>query len=338
MEGTSNKHSFILLILVLQVLLSPRVHCQLRYDFYHATCPTLPLIVRSTLLSAMALDPRIAASILRLHFHDCFANGCDGSVLLDDTSTFTGEKNALPNRNSIRGFELIDRIKYAIECVCPSTVSCADILALAAREAVNLVRNPSTSSFRLYWGAPALLGRRDGTTASLSEANQLPSPFDSLENITNKFISKGLEIKDVVVLSGAHTIGFAQCFTFKQRLFNYKGTGKSDPSLDDSLLQYLRELCPNNDSDTHLAPLDTMTPHFFDNMYYRNLVKNLGLLQTDQALMHDKTTASLVIKYSDWPGQLHFYHDFDASLGKMSLIGVLTGQQGEIRKNCRVVN
>lgn len=46
------------------------------------------------------------------------------------------------------------------------------------------------------------LGRRDGTTASESEANNLPSPFEPIENITAKFISKGLEKKDVAVLSG----------------------------------------------------------------------------------------------------------------------------------------
>lgn len=62
-------------------------------------------------------------------------------MLLDDTSSFKGEKNAPPNRNSLRGFEIIDTIKSEVECECPSTVSCADILALVAREAVNLVRN-----------------------------------------------------------------------------------------------------------------------------------------------------------------------------------------------------
>lgn len=67
--------------------------------------------------------------------------GCDASVLLDDTSTFTGEKTAFPNINSLRGFELIDTIKSALEKACPSTVSCADIVTLAAREAVYIVRN-----------------------------------------------------------------------------------------------------------------------------------------------------------------------------------------------------
>ncbi|XP_020221453.1 peroxidase 10 [Cajanus cajan] len=329
MECISNKHSSVPFILL--ILLCPLVRCQLSYDFYLATCPTLTHVVRSTLVLAMFQEPRIAASLLRLHFHDCFANGCDGSVLLDDTGNFTGEKTAVPNRNSIRGFEVIDVIKYKIERECPSTVSCADILALVAREAVNLSIGP-------YW-QPALLGRRDGTTASFNEASELPSPFDTLQNNTNKFISKGLDIKDLVVLSGAHTIGFAHCSTFKQRLFNFSGTGKPDPSLDPSLLQNLQRLCPDNSSDSNLAPLDAITTNLFDNTYYKNIVNKLGLLHTDEALMSHNITASLVIKYSKRPsGELCFYKDFDASLEKMSLIGVLTGQFGEIRKNCRVVN
>ena len=60
-------------------------------------------------------------------------------MLLDDTEDFRGEKNAFPNRNSVRGFEVIDNIKADVERFCPSTVSCVDILTLAAREAVVLV-------------------------------------------------------------------------------------------------------------------------------------------------------------------------------------------------------
>lgn len=143
-----------------------------------------------------------------------------------------------------------------------------------------------------------------------------------------------------VINAGAHTIGYARCFTLKQRLFNCKGTGKPDPSLDASLLQHLQKLCPdNNSSNPNLAPLDPVTTYTFDNMYYKNLVKNLGLLPTDEALMSDSTTASLVNKYSQWPsGMVYFYKDFDVSLEKMGLIGVLTGPQGDIRKNCRVIN
>lgn len=72
-------------------------------------------------------------------------------MLLDDSSTIKGEKNAFPNKNSARGFEVIDAIKANVEKACPSTVSCADILTLAAREAVYLVRITSSSKFYLHY-------------------------------------------------------------------------------------------------------------------------------------------------------------------------------------------
>lgn len=62
--------------------------------------------------------------------------GCDGSVLLDDSSTLAGEKTAIPNNNSVRGFEVIDSIKSQVENACSGVVSCADILAIVARDSV----------------------------------------------------------------------------------------------------------------------------------------------------------------------------------------------------------
>lgn len=109
-------------------------NAQLSPNYYASTCPSLQRIVRNVMISNIRSDRRLGASILRMHFHDCFVNGCDGSVLLDDTSSFTGEKNAFPNRNSLRRFDVIDTIKTRVEAACPATVSCADILALASRD------------------------------------------------------------------------------------------------------------------------------------------------------------------------------------------------------------
>ncbi|RVW57173.1 Peroxidase 10 [Vitis vinifera] len=276
---------------------------QLDYNFYDHSCPNLTGIVRNGVASAVAKETRMAASLCAY----TSMIGCDASILLDESSAFKGEKNALPNRNSVRGFEVIDAIKADVERACPSTVSCADILTLAVREAIYLVGGP-------FW--LVAMGRRDGLTANETAANeQLPSPIEPLENITAKFTSKGLTLKDVVVLSGAHTIGFAQCFTFKSRLFNFDNTGNPDPTLDASLLQSLQQICPNQaDSNTNLAPLDS----------------------SDQALMGDNRTAPMVMLYNRLP--YLFASAFKTSMVKMSYIGVLTGHDGEIRKNCRVVN
>ncbi|CAI9294639.1 unnamed protein product [Lactuca saligna] len=319
------KNTIIVLLVSLSSLLA---NGQLDYNYY-SSCPNLPMIVRYGVWAAMKNDTRIAASLLRLHFHDCFVNGCDGSVLLDDTKTLKGEKKAGPNRNSVRGFDVIDNIKADVERACPSTVSCVDILTLAARESVFLSGGPN-------W--PVALGRRDGLTANLKAANEnLPTPFEPLANITAKFAAVGLDLRDVVALSGAHTIGLAQCFTFKNRLFNFKGTGQPDPNLDSSLASSLKTSCPNVDkSNTNLNSLDMLTTYQFDNAYYKNLVNNGGLLESDQALMGDPQSAAIVNDYSMYP--YLFYNDFSASMVKLGNIGVIMGQNGQIRRKCSQVN
>ncbi|KAE9462298.1 hypothetical protein C3L33_05791, partial [Rhododendron williamsianum] len=93
---------------------------QLSSDFYSTTCPNLLQIVRKEVQNAIKTETRMAASLLRLHFHDCFVNGCEGSILLDGSD---GEKFAAPNLNSARGFEVVDAIKTAVESACSGVVS-----------------------------------------------------------------------------------------------------------------------------------------------------------------------------------------------------------------------
>jgi peroxidase len=120
----------------------------LSLQYYAKTCPNVEHVVRTEMECAVRADTRNAALMLRLHFHDCFVEGCDGSVLLDDTATMVGEKQADQNVNSLKGFELVDKVKEKLEAECPGAVSCADLLAIAARDAVVLVsrRNRGPSS------------------------------------------------------------------------------------------------------------------------------------------------------------------------------------------------
>ncbi|GJN27677.1 hypothetical protein PR202_gb15719 [Eleusine coracana subsp. coracana] len=270
----------------------------------------------------------MGASLLRLHFHDCFVNGCDGSILLDGES---GEKFALPNRNSARGYEVIDAIKTDLESVCPEVVSCADIVALAASYGV------------LFSGGPyycTLLGRRDGLVANQSGANNgLPSPFESIDKITQKFNAVGLNTTDVVVLSGAHTIGRARCALFSSRLSNFSATNSVDPTLDATLAVSLQTLCAGGDGNQTTA-LDASSADVFDNHYYQNLLVERGLLSSDQGLFSSPdgiaSTKELVQTYSS--NRERFFCDFVKSMIKMGNISPLTGSAGQIRKNCRVAN
>lgn len=141
----------------------------------------------------------------------------------------------------------------------------------------------------------------------------------------------------MVLGAGAHTIGFAQCFTFKNRLFNFKGSGKPDPSLDSTAVSKLQAACPNSDnSNAKLVPLDAQTLTRFDNLYYTNILNNNALLQSDQALLTHPETAAMVRTYSADP--FLFSKDFAASMLKLGNIGVLTGQNGQVRNKCGLVN
>ncbi|BAT89977.1 Peroxidase 52 [Vigna angularis] len=313
-------NSFFVIVSILS-LLAFSSNAQLSPSFYARTCPNLQTIVRSTMRQAIAREARLGASILRLFFHDCFVQGCDASILLDDTATFTGEKNAFPNRNSARGFEVIDTIKTNVEAACNATVSCADILALATRDGVVLLGGPS-------WTVP--LGRRDARTASQSAANsQIPGPSSDLSTLITMFANKGLTARDLTVLSGGHTIGQAQCQFFRNRIYN-------ETNIDPNFATTRRATCPVSGGNTNLAPLDTVTPTRFDNNYYTNLVKQRGLLHSDQVLFNGGSQDALVRTYSG--NSVAFFRDFAAAMVKMGNISPLTGTNGEIRRNCRVLN
>nr|POE55868.1 peroxidase n [Quercus suber] len=179
---------------------------------------------------------------------------------------------ALPNAaiaTAVRGFNVVDNIKSSVESACPGVVSCANMVAIAARDSVLLSGGPT-------WKVP--LGRRDALVANQTGANAgLPSPFDSQGNIALKFANVGLNLTDVVSLSG-HTIGLSRCLLFSNRLFNFARTGNPDSTLDTNMLSDLQNICPVNGDANKATFLDRNSNDLFDNHYFQNLLNGKGLL------------------------------------------------------------
>ncbi|KAL7216216.1 hypothetical protein ACSBR1_028210 [Camellia fascicularis] len=298
----------------------------LKLGFYHKTCPSIEAIVKETTARFISHAPTLAAPLIRMHFHDCFVRGCDGSVLLNSTKNNQAEKDAIPNQ-SLRGFQVIDAVKSALEKKCPGVVSCADVLALVARDAISLIKGP-------FWPVPT--GRRDGTISLASEVlANLPFPTFNITQLKSSFASKGLNIKDLVVLSGGHTIGISHCPSLTNRLYNFTGKGDTDPTLDPKYIVHLKKKCKPGDTTT-AVPMDP-TPKKFDIDYYTNVEKHRGLFQSDAALLTDSTT-SAYIQLQKTPKGSTFLKDFANSMVKMGQIGALTGNSGEIRKICSRIN
>ncbi|KAL5573278.1 hypothetical protein UlMin_022875 [Ulmus minor] len=317
---------FLQLLLVLLVLDCANASA-LKLGFYSKTCPRAEAVVTKTTSYFVSRSPSLAAALLRMHFHDCFVRGCDASVLLNSTINNQAEKSSIPNL-SLRGFDVIDAAKAAVENICPGVVSCADILTLVARDAVSMINGP-------YWEVPT--GRRDGRVSiALESLTNLPPPFANITQLKANFASKGLNVKDLVVLSGGHTIGISHCSTISTRLYNFTGKGDTDPSLDRNYAANLKQKCKPGDTKTILE-MDPGSVKSFDEDYYTVVAKRRGLFQSDAALLNDGETKAYVQLQSTTHGAT-FAQDFAASMVKMGRIGVLTGKAGEIRKYCALVN
>jgi peroxidase len=66
--------AFLGLAVVILSVIAGAANAQLSPNFYSTSCPGLAGIVRSGMASAVQTEKRMAASIVRLFFHDCFVN------------------------------------------------------------------------------------------------------------------------------------------------------------------------------------------------------------------------------------------------------------------------
>ncbi|KAL0920732.1 hypothetical protein M5K25_009895 [Dendrobium thyrsiflorum] len=307
--------------LLLTTIFCIRSSNALDINYYNSSCPNVESLVTVAVKKAIANDGTVPAALLRMHFHDCFIRGCDGSVLLNSTQKNSAEKDGPPNI-SLHAFYVIDRAKKAVESSCPGVVSCADILALAARDAVALSGGPN-------WKVP--VGRKDGRISRASDTRQLPPPTSNFSQLSLSFAQRGLSIADLVALSGGHTLGFAHCSSFQNRIHNFNQSVDVDPSLSSSFAVGLRKICPaHNKVQNAGAGLDS-TATVFDNAYFKLLLQGKSLFSSDQALLTNPSTKQLITQFAS--SQAKFNAEFVKSMVKM---GNLKGGK-EVRLDCRFV-
>ncbi|KAK8672773.1 hypothetical protein V6N13_111134 [Hibiscus sabdariffa] len=289
----------------------------LRMDYYLMSCPFAEQIVKNTVNNALQNDPSLAAALVRMHFHDCFIEGCDGSVLIDSTKDNTAEKDS-PGNLSLRGYKVIDDAKEQLEEQCPGIVSCADIVAMAARDAVFWAGGP-------VYDIPK--GRKDGRRSKIEDTINLPFPTFNISELISAFGKRGFTAQEMVALSGAHTLGVARCSTFKGRL------SSADPTLDSSFAETLSKTCSGGDNAEQ--PFDA-TPRSFDNFYFNALMRKSGVLFSDQTLYTTPRTRGIVNGYA--MNQAMFFFDFQQAMVKMGTLDVKEGSNGEVRQDCRKIN
>ncbi|GJM85084.1 hypothetical protein PR202_ga01505 [Eleusine coracana subsp. coracana] len=305
--------------------------------------------VRKEVKNAIEKNPGIGAALVRLVFHDCWVNGCDGSVLLDKTPTdgLNTEKKAV-NNIGLDGFGVIDDIKDKVK---NDNVSCADIIVLAGRDAASIL-----SGGKITY--PITRGRLDGVGSSAAEADRaLPTSDFDFDQLKTNFDSgfRKFTVEELVVLSGAHSIGVAHLSSYADRLTaatpdfqidsSYRAAlnATTPPAL---LKQGQDPTVPNNVRDEtqafqQKAEYDPVamgvnpTKGVLDNSYYHNTLENKVLFKSDWVLRTDGEAAGKLVEYRDKPEEWN--KDFAAAMAKLSSLPA-QGKNLEVRKNCRVIN
>ncbi|XP_052163363.1 peroxidase 2-like [Oryza glaberrima] len=316
---------------------------ELKVGYYDNKCSGVEDIVRSHVIKAIIQDRGIGGSLIRLIFHDCFVRGCDGSVLLNASDENPRPETAAPVSIGLEGFDILEEIKADLERRCPGVVSCADILIFAARDASSILSNG-----RVRFDVPA--GRLDGVVSSADEAQaELPDPTFTIRQLIDNFARKNFTVEELVVLSGAHSVGDGHCSSFTARLaappdqitpsyrnlLNYRCSrgGGADPAV------------VNNARDEDLATVARFMPAFvgklrpvsaLDNTYYRNNLDKVVNFNSDWQLLTQDEARGHVREYAD--NAALWDHDFAASLLKLSKLPMPVGSKGEIRNKCGAIN
>ncbi|KAF7149131.1 hypothetical protein RHSIM_Rhsim03G0051700 [Rhododendron simsii] len=255
--------------------------------------PCLAEIIRATVEAHFNKDPTLSAGLLRLHFHDCFVQGCDSSILITGAS---GESNAFPNLG-LRGFEVVDDAKTQLEALCPGAVSCADVLALAAHDAVRVMDQVGQCQ------------QEEETAGSLPK------------------------LKPKIYLLLQIPLQFRSSY----RPYNFTTSGNADPTINQAFLPQLQAICPKDGDGSKRLALDKDSQFKLDASFFINVRDGNGILESDQRLLGEAATGRIFQNYAGTIRGLlglRFDLEFPKAMIKMSGIEVKIGAQGEIRKMC----
>ncbi|XP_070667280.1 peroxidase 29 isoform X2 [Malus domestica] len=212
---------------------------------------------------------------------------------------------------------------------CQVQVSCADILVLAAREAVVVSGGPQIK---------VALGRRDSPFApSYKHADSLlPSATTGVDGMLQLFANKEMTVEESVAIMGAHTLGVTHCLNILNRL-NQADEGGQVQGMAPGFESFLRLNCPQGSLASNASfVLNDPTTLTFDNHYYKNVIRGHGVLRVDTEMIMDPRTAMAVKRFA--ANQDDFFQAFSSAFVKLSNSGVLTGNQGVVRKNCNALD
>ncbi|GJN32100.1 hypothetical protein PR202_gb20574 [Eleusine coracana subsp. coracana] len=334
-----------LVVVQAAVLLSAASSAQaseLKVGYYGKKCRGVENVIKWHVIKALRAHRRTGAALVRLLFHDCFVRGCDGSVLLDKSYDNPHPEKEAPVNIGLAAFDLLEEIKAAVEDRCPGVVSCSDILIYAARDAASILSNGN-----VHFDVPA--GRLDGYVSKAEEAQaELPDSVDDVKKLIETFAKKNFTVEELVILTGAHSIGQGHCSSFKGRLsepssqitpayrdlLNYKCSQGYNPAVDnnvrDEYYDTVYKYMPGFTSRVRKIP------DFLDNSFYHNTLAKIVTFHSDWTLLTDKEALGHVHEYAD-NGTL-WDEDFADSLLKLSKLPMPAGSKGEIRKKCNIVN
>ncbi|XP_022962686.1 peroxidase 51-like [Cucurbita moschata] len=317
-------------LLSLFVFPSPSV-AQLRQNFYADICPNVETIVRNEVTKKFQQTFVTVPATLRLFFHDCFVQGCDASVIIASTASNKAEKDH-PDNLSLAGdgFDTVIKAKTAVDAIPQSRnrVSCADILTMATRDVIKLSGGPSYA---------VELGRLDGLVSKASDVDgRLPGPTFNLNQLNSLFAANGLSQQDMIALSAAHTLGFSHCGKFANRIYSFAPGNPVDPTLNKTYATQLQQMCPKNVDPRVAINMDPITPRTFDNIYFKNLQQGMGLFTSDQVLFTDTRSRPTV---DAWAGDSQAFNKaFVDAMTKLGRVGVKSGRNGNIRRDCGAFN